>query len=264
VKKKFLFLGLVVLIILSSGVSVFGAGEAKLSSADALELNSARIYPYVQRMLYVVYCRLDRMVDIELQAGEKFLYVGGADTTRWIVDPVLLANNQWHVNIKPLIDDPKLSTNFLIGTDRHVYHLEAVVAPQSFTPIVCWTYPQEERLAALQVQQQAQKQEEDNILLGVSLAEVNFNYQISGKLSASRPAYSWTPQLVFDDGKKTYIKMPPEMDSHEAPVLFIKDDGQLAIVNYRMKNGYFIVDRLMDEAELRSGKKDLVRIIRKK
>jgi len=63
--------------------------------------------------------------------------------------------------------------------------------------------------------------------------------------------------MVFDDGLKTYLKMPETMVADEAPVLFIKDGKKLLLVNYRVKNGYYIVDRLFKEAVLRVGKKNV-------
>ncbi len=264
--KKLLITTVVLIIAISFCTLVKGADDARLNPSDAAVLNAARVYPYMQHMIYTIYCKPDRFVTIELQPGEKFMYIGGADTVRWIIDPILLGSGrseQWHVNVKPIIDDRTLSTNFMIGTNLHVYHIEAFVSPQNFTPIICWNYPQEESAALLLAQQQQQQEENNHILLGVSLSEVNFDYYLYGKMLNSKPSFSWTPQLVFDDGKKTYIKMPLEMDSKEAPVLFVKDEGKLAIVNYRVKNSYFIVDRLIDEAEMRNGK-EVIRIIRKK
>ncbi len=262
-KSLALVVFIIVICFCTTGIS---ADDTRLNITDAAVQNAAHVYPYMQHTIYTIYCRPDRFVSIELQPGEKFIYTGGADTVRWIIDPILLGSGnmeQWHVNVKPITDDKTLSTNFMIGTNLHVYHIEAYVSAQNYTPIICWNYPREESAALLLAQQQQQQKEENSILLGVSLSEVNFNYKIYGKLSNSKPSYNWTPELIFDDGKKTYIKMPEEMDSREAPVLFVKDEEKLAIVNYRVKNSYFIVDRLMDKAEMRNGK-EVVRIIRKK
>ena len=51
----------------------------------------------------------------------------------------------------------------------------------------------------------------------------------------------------------------------EAPPLFVVgQDGQAQLVNYRYLNGYYVVDRLIDVAELRLGEKrqTVVRITR--
>ena len=70
---------------------------------------------------------------------------------------------------------------------------------------------------------------------------------------------------MFDDGTKTYIQFPVNMAATEAPPLFLVGPGGKAeLVNYRYLNGYYIVDRLIDIAELRIGEKpqSVVRITR--
>ena len=56
--------------------------------------------------------------------------------------------------------------------------------------------------------------------------------------------------------------MSPNMKSGEAPALFVKDDEGVTLVNYRVKDNYYIVDRLFNQAEMRCGKKDIVVISR--
>jgi P-type conjugative transfer protein TrbG len=64
----------------------------------------------------------------------------------------------------------------------------------------------------------------------------------------------WRPVSAFDDGSKVYIEMPSGIAEGEAPPLFVvgpEGDGQL--VNYRVRQNYYIVDRLFAAAELRMG-----------
>ena len=77
----------------------------------------------------------------------------------------------------------------------------------------------------------------------------------------------WQPIGVFDDGTKTYIQFPINMAATDAPPLFLVGPGDKAeLVNYRFLNGYYVVDRLVDVAELRIGEKPqaIVRITRTK
>ena len=53
------------------------------------------------------------------------------------------------------------------------------------------------------------------------------------------------------------------MKSGEAPALFVKDDEGVNLVNYRVKDNYYIVDRLFNQAELRCGLKEIVVVSRK-
>jgi type IV secretion system protein VirB9 len=75
----------------------------------------------------------------------------------------------------------------------------------------------------------------------------------------------WTPAQVFDDGRKTFIRFPAAMLDREAPALFVvSSTNETQLVNYRVKNDYYVVDRLIEQAELRVGQKDqeIVRISR--
>jgi P-type conjugative transfer protein TrbG len=210
------------------------------------------IYPYIPNKVYKIYCTETRLTEIQLQPGEASVKVDGADSVQWIIDQVESGSGntkQVHINIKPIKQN--ISTNFYIYTDRHVYHLEAY-AGDFYTPVIRWTYPQEEKLALLRQQEKEQQLENDAIPLGqdnMALESLCFKYQISGR------NYPWNPLLVFDDGAKTYIQMPAAMKSSEAPALFVKDGKTLALVNYRIKNSYYIVDRLGKRFELHVGKK---------
>ena len=79
-----------------------------------------------------------------------------------------------------------------------------------------------------------------------------FNYRLKGGDNNIRPV------RVFDDGKKTYIQISQAARNREAPVLVvIGPDGKQEMVNYRVKDDMYIVDRLFERAELilGSGKK---------
>ena len=82
--------------------------------------------------------------------------------------------------------------------------------------------------------------------------KLNFDYRIKGGDGPVRP------RRVFDDGAKTYIQMPAEVQHREAPVvLVIGTDGKSEMTNYRVKDQTYIVDRLFERADLvlGSGKK---------
>jgi P-type conjugative transfer protein TrbG len=281
--KKFTVLLLVVLTVCLSMAVVYADDQTPASSADPKTTDVQKavtdsashntqditnavvgqadfVYPYVPNRVYKVYCTETRLSEIELQPGEAGVKVDGADSVQWIIDQVESGNGdskQVHINIKPI--KPNISTNFYIYTDHHVYHIEAY-AGDFYTPIIRWTYPQEERLALLRQQEKEQQLENEEIPLGqdnMTLESLCFKYQISGW------NYLWKPVLAFDDGTKTYIQMPAAMQSSEAPALFVKDGKTLALVNYRVKNNYYIVDRLGECFEMRVGKK-AVRIQKQK
>jgi len=218
---------------------------------EAITTQAAITYTYVENQIYKVYCTVQHITDVQLQPGEEVLYIGGGDTAQWIIDQERSGageNERNHIYIKAL--KPELKTNLVINTDRHVYHLQ-LQSGNWYTPIIKWVYPQDERAAFLRKQQEEKKIEEETT--GTFTVEaINFKYRIKGR------NYSWKTKMVFDDGQKTYIQMPETMSSSEAPALFIKNGKELHLVNYRVKNNYYIVDRIFAQAELRCGKDKVI------
>jgi type IV secretion system protein VirB9 len=237
-------------------VAMAVAQAAPAEAQTAARSKTTKTFTYLPNEIYTIYCKEGRVTDIQLQPGEELKSIGGGDSTRWIVDKDISgtgAARQWHVWLKPVAAG--ITTNFIINSDRHSYHLDAYATVSRSTPIVNWRYPQDERNAILRKQQ-----EEKEVIAIRSLAveNLNFNYRISGR------RYPWKPEMAFDDGCKTYLKMPTAMKTNEAPALFIKNGKELLLVNYRVKNNYYIIDRLFAEAQLRCGIKETVKIKRRR
>ena len=111
---------------------------------------------------------------------------------------------------------------------------------------VSWQYP-EDQLIALR-RQNAAAVTAAPIDTGIDVSKLRFRYAITG----DNPP--WRPLSAFDDGSKVYIEMPRGIAQGEAPPLFVigpEGDGQL--VNYRVRQNYYLVDRLFGAAELRLG-----------
>lgn len=225
----------------------------------AARVQAKAFFAYSPTGIYEIYCHSAHLTDIQLQTGEDILYIGGGDTARWQVDKAQsgpVNQRQWHIYVKPLRDG--IVTNFMITTDRRAYQIRAKAA-SFYNPIIGWTYPYDDKAAFMRAQAERKKKEDEEISSHVSPEKMNFNYTISEKSGIFGGSYSWTPNMVFDDGAKTYIRMAEGMKTTEAPALFVKDDSDnIALVNYRVKNNYYIVDRLFSQAELRNGTKEIV------
>jgi type IV secretion system protein VirB9 len=146
-----------------------------------------------------------------------------------------------------------------LTTDRRTYYLVLRSFDETYMVAVRWRYPQDE---IAQIEGVAAKDEalaQSTIATNVNLDALNFAY----KISVEKGNPSWTPTRVFDDGRKTFVRFPPSMLNREAPVLFVlSSGGEIQVVNYRVRNDYYVVDRLFERAELRLGQKDqeIVRI----
>lgn len=217
----------------------------------AKRIGAKTLYSYKEGDTYEVYTAVDRVTDIELQPAESLSNppVAG-DTVRWkigIIKSGAAPKEVTHVILKPL--DTDLETNLLLTTNKHVYHLRTV-SSDWYMPSVAWNYPQEEdaELAAALARQNSVE------LVQSSPEKLSFDYEIEGE------SYDWKPLRAFDDGEKTYFQMPRTLKVTEAPALFVIESGEPMLVNYRVKGDYYILDRLIDHAELRVGAKKRVQV----
>ncbi len=71
----------------------------------------------------------------------------------------------------------------------------------------------------------------------------NTDYRIKGE-------GNFVPKQVFDDGRFTWIEMNNPQD---LPALFMVSEGQTVLVNYLVKDRYYLVQRLMPEILLKFG-----------
>jgi type IV secretion system protein VirB9 len=230
-------------------------------SADAY-INSTLYYDYEAGRLYEVQTSPHFLTAIMLRPGEKLLAKAAGDTVRWVLGETAEGsglNQQVLVLLKPIRGG--LRTNIVLTTDQRTYLLEAASREGgAYTSAVSWNYPQEQ-MAALAAAQAAQAQ---TAVAAPALAvdQLHFGYKVA-PVHGKPPR--WQPLRVFDDGTKTYIQFPINMAAAEAPPLFLVGRGDKAeLVNYRYLNGYYVVDRLIDVAELRIGEKPqtIVRITR--
>jgi type IV secretion system protein VirB9 len=213
-------------------------------------INAVQVYPFAQGALYQVYAAPGEVTDVALQEGEQLVGSGpvaAGDTVRWIIGDTESgtgASKRIHILIKPT--RPEITSNLVINTDRRTYFLELRSAEKTYMASVSWQYP-EDQLIALR-RQNASAEAATPVVTGVDISRLRFRYAIEGD---SPP---WRPVSAFDDGSKVYIEMPAGIAQGEAPPLFVigpEGDGQL--VNYRVRQNYYIVDRLFAAAELRMG-----------
>jgi type IV secretion system protein VirB9 len=218
-------------------------------------------YAYEPGTLYQVFAAPMRVTDIALEPGERMLgQPASGDVVRWLMaigKSMADGVEQSHVYLKPT--RPDLETNLAINTDRRSYLLELHSYPDTYMAAVVWRYPEDELAHIAEQSSEAAAADKASAPV-VALDRLNFDYTI--EVAQGTPA--WTPLQCFDDGRRTFIRFPPAMLVREAPALFVLRDRETEIVNYRQKGALYVVDRLIDAAELRVGQKDpeIVRIVR--
>jgi type IV secretion system protein VirB9 len=237
--------------------------QAKNAIPPVQGQNGALNYNYGDHIPKII-CRPNRITDIALQPGEKVTAVHAGDTARWQVNPAKSGTGEAetvHVIIKPLA--PDISTNLLVMTDRRTYNLDLVSSNREFIPSVRFSYPDDtiRNWNTFIAANRAKRQNELVLAEGANLSpdDLYFGYEIVKGKEAP-----WKPLRIFDDGSKTYIEMPSKYRSMEAPVLLFYEGQQQKLVNYRVKDRFYIVDRIMTKRAVLIAGKTRVIIERKK
>lgn len=236
------------------------ANQKSLKRATSGEyINSIVTFDYIEGTLYQIYTAPLSITDIQFQENEHIVAVGAGDTTRWKVTKTysgIGVNRREHLLIKPVEED--LVNGMVITTDLRTYHLILNSTPKTYMASATWRYPDENGLITTFGDDEAY---EADSTLGVDINNISFSYKI--KLAKGKIP-NWYPKMVFHDGKKTYIKFSSQ--AQDAPSLFIVEDKTPQIVNYRVQGDYYIIDKVIYQAQLHSGtgpKATVVQIIMK-
>ncbi|GAM65486.1 conjugative transfer protein trbG [Vibrio ishigakensis] len=98
-------------------------------------------------------------------------------------------------------------------------------------------------------ERQETEKEAKQISDGLSIDDLNFEYEVEGNTH-------FTPVRVYNNSKKTILEMPRSVETNKLPSLLVINAGQRELINYRFRNGKFIVDGLPDHIALLLGTED--------
>jgi type IV secretion system protein VirB9 len=226
---------------------------------DSPALRPLTTYTYEDKALFTIATAPLRVTDLTLESGETLVSQPTAgDAARWVIS-VVQGGDRSHVFVKPL--RPGLRTNLTLTTNRRSYFLELSCRDDgTYMAGVVWQYPADEIARRREALKQAERERQSTTAI-TDLQALRFDYRIEG-------SPSWKPTMVFDDGTKTFIRFPRPVSPERAPALFLLRSGSArdaTYVNYRVKGDLYVVDRLVEAAELRLGSddEDVVRITRK-
>lgn len=210
------------------------AQKAVFESVDGSRNGAAITYNYKSDSLFQVNAKVGNVTDIQFRSGETIGYIAGGDTKRWMIDKAVVAGVP-HIYIKPIVGD--ISTNIIVNTNLRSYRLN-VSSTDEYDPLVIFNVPDEIGNGRLQV-------DGDRI---PPVPERNYRYKFEAKKKADA---NLMPEEIFDDGTKTYIRIN-ERNKYDMPVLYAVDpwDKKLTLVNYRVKDTWFIADKVMEKGRL--------------
>lgn len=222
------------------------------------------IFPFGQAMPKLT-CSPSRACDIELEPGEIPRTVILGDQANWTwqpADSIEKGKIVNHVVAQPR--DNNVESNMIITTDRRTYHIK-LYAPKKegvYLNRVGFYYPEQlvtswDERAGRVATAKAKEEAINAMPVPVSPEQMSFDYRVEGNAD-------FKPARVFNDGERTYITMPEDVQRGEYPTLsLIDEDGKLMVVDYRrrinQKTGEvtFQVDKLFHVAELHRGKEKI-------
>ena len=221
-------------------------------------IGGTQFYDYNEYKQYPIVCRVLSLTVIQLENGEVPIGVPYlSDTMRWE-----LTGDVWRTTgglsvqliiIKPL--EPGLTTNMILVTNQRIYQFVLTSTRDSYMPMVKFRYPLLPRqfITAETVRQETGQQ------AGEEGYYLSYNYKIvSGWFLTGWFKPEWIPTEAWDDGHKTYVRLPRNILQMEYPTVFEKSHY---IINYRVNENIMILDKLISEITLRlNGKR--VRIIK--
>ena len=226
---------------------------------DNLSGNGIKTLSYSPYDMPILQCSPLQLCKVILEKGELINSINFGDITSWknttsYIGNQKLGDGSWVVMIEP--NAAKISTTLDIATNKRMYRLRVISKSAAMSQTVNFWYPQETlNYVTVQAQMQHNKelQQAQNIMpeYNIKLNHLNNNYTYS---SDTEQAPVWKPETVFDDGSKTFIKLPPISSRVAQPVFFIMQNGEQALANYRYKKPYIIYDGIFNEGVLLSGK----------
>ena len=212
-------------------------------------------------------CAPLRVCTIELQGGERVIDSVIGDPERWVVDFAAGPDSTPLVVAKPvaLPNACDLTTNLVVTTSRRIYHVTLDSPPcaahgESTNPDLPYTrqvkfyYPDEalvrhhtaaeprERAGERDVPAAAGVPAEVGVAMPVAeLGELHFDYR-----ATPDRRFPWVPRVIFDNGRQTCIRLPPEAYHSDLAVLYeLNAQGGYELVQYVVRDGCILTDRVM-------------------
>lgn len=211
-------------------------------------------YQYNENFVYEIYAQPLHLTDIALEPGE--IVTGtpllSEDESVWELtagvakDPKTGADVQ-HLFVKPAYSN--LDSTLIIITNKRVYHFNLKSYATTYMAMIKFTYPGTKNEW---VKPKNEVSESTSYVKTSNPDLLSFDYSVSYN-KKNKP--NFVPDLVYDDGSFTYIKINEIILQTKMPVLFNEKNE---IINYEVKDNVFIIPRLITKVSLRIGKEKVI------
>ncbi len=205
---------------------------------------STLVYTFQESVVYQVVTTPNYITTIMLEEGEKLVSSPAAgDTERWIVGEAVLGEGVEErvlLYIKPLMVG--LKTNYIIATNRRIYHLDLTSSSFGTMRSIRWVYPRNN----ISLRRSTPKNYKPT-----DIRSLQWDYVIEKNPQMN---VFWNDIQVARDDRKTYIFFSMPFTQQEAPILFASSSqGDIEIINYRVYENCYVVDQVLSSGELRGG-----------
>ena len=162
------------------------------------------------------------------------------------------------IMIKPLKEG--LETDMLVVTNKRLYKFILYSTKNDYQPMVRFKYKGERHF----ITSNTKKAKAEKVVTAYSEVDeslISYNYKIQIPIFQKKTGF--VPELVYDDGSFTYIKLPEEVLQKEMPVIY---ENSRDIVNYEIhpsEHNLLIINKLITKITIRLGKQK-VTIVKKK
>ncbi len=205
----------------------------------------AVVYNYIPNHIYQLFTAPFKIVDIALEPGEKLVNDPACgDTVNFLLGTSFSYTNnikQEHIHIKAIYAGK--STTLTINTNKRVYRFNVISYNNTFMPIVSFNYP----LDTINKMNKTTEQHLTSVIMSGNITDFDFGYEI---IPHSTHRLAWIPSIIFNDGVKTYIYFSSAKRASYAPVLLSVEGKERVLINYRVVGDYYIVDSVLEHAEL--------------
>jgi type IV secretory pathway VirB9-like protein len=238
---------------------LFAAPAVLVAAAAAFAADEARTVRYGPRDVVTLNCKTRNTTLVLLPPGEKLLDLVVGDKDMW-----LLEGNDRYAYIKPAQAGSSTTIN-LIARSGNVYTFLAhevsqsgqapdvkvfleLSDPSQFQPVVVPRFVAAEEADALKAQladQASQAVRDREVFASEYPTQIAFDY------SFKKNQKPFLVSAIWHDDKATYIRAR----TSEKPTLYQVTDGQPTLIEYQLRGDVYVVPKVLDQGQLKIGKK---------
>jgi type IV secretion system protein TrbG len=195
----------------------------------------------------IMYCHILEICNVQLDTDEEYLSFANGDAARWEFGDAKhgpVEKRYLDFWAKPLDDVPNMTTSITVYTSKRIYFLKFISRTQAPTIHGQFYFPKEMAQQMRGTRHDEQHPTPAPPVDMAAIAATRSQYEIEG----DEELY---PSLVGNDGTRTFFLMPTSLHTRNAPVLFeISPSGKRTQINYRLVDGYYSADKLLEKAVL--------------